>query len=138
MIEAEADASLAAPMSDVLIFDEGVPGFPDARNFALTDLVETGEFQIFHDMDDPDVAMVVAVPWLFFPDYAPELSDLEQAGLELTAAEDALVFCSISFEGATPFMNLLGPFIVNAHTRKGRQIVLTNQEYPLRAEIPVG
>lgn len=137
-VDEHGTASLASPMSDVLIFDEGLPGFPDARNFGLTDLVETGEFQVFHDLDDPDTAMIVAVPWLFFPDYSPELTDMEQAGLELSSAEEAMVFCSVTFDGATPYMNLLGPFIVNARTRNGRQIVLTDQEYPLRAELPVG
>lgn len=127
--------TLADAMSDALMFDEGIPGFPDARAFALTEIDGGGEFRVFQSLEDPDLSMVVAVPWLFFPDYAPELTDLEQRGLELESAEEALVFCSVTLDDGGIFMNLLGPFIVNSRTRQGRQVVLTDQDYPIRAAI---
>lgn len=133
--ELDSDGSLATAMSDTLLFDEGIPGFPDARSFALTEIEGGGEFRMFQSLDDPDLSMVVAVPWLFFPDYAPELTDVEQKGLELETAEDAMVFCSVTIDEGAAYMNLLGPFIVNSRTRQGRQVVLTDQEYPIRAGI---
>ncbi len=129
------EGSLATAMSDALLFDEGIPGFPEAREFALTEIEGGGEFRMFRSLDDPELSMVVAVPWLFFPEYAPELTDMEQKGLELETAEDALVFCSVTFDEGAVYMNLLGPFIVNSRTRQGRQVVLTDQDYPLRAAI---
>lgn len=35
------------------------------------------------------------------------------------------------------YMNLVGPFIVNGRTMRGRQIVFTDQELPPRAELPL-
>jgi flagellar assembly factor FliW len=82
----------------------------------------------------------VAIPWLFFPDYTPELSDIDQTGLGIEQEEDAIVFCAVTLDAdtRTASMNLLGPFVVNVNNRRGRQIVLTDQDYPLRAPLPVG
>jgi flagellar assembly factor FliW len=123
-----------------LEFDDGIPGFPDAHRFQLVEIVDDGAFQLLQSVDDPDLAMVVAVPWLFFPDYSPELTDMDQSGLGIEDEQDAVVFCAVTLdsEQRTAHMNLLGPFVVNVKTRKGRQIVLTDQDYPLRAELPLG
>lgn len=123
-----------------LEFDDGIPGFPDATRFQLVELVEEGAFQLLQSLDDPGLALVVAVPWLFFPDYSPELTDVDQFGLGILDVSDAVIFCAVTLdsENRTAHMNLLGPFVVNARTRKGRQIVLTDQDYALRAELPLG
>jgi flagellar assembly factor FliW len=125
---------------NVLEFEDGIPGFPDAHRFQLVELVEDGAFQLLRSVDDPDLAIVVGVPWLFFSDYAPELTDVDQAGLEIESESDAVVFCAVTLDSdrKTAHMNLLGPFVVNARTRKGRQVVLTEQDYPIRAQLPVG
>jgi flagellar assembly factor FliW len=122
-----------------IVFEDGIPGFPDAREFRLTELVEDGAFQILDSLDVPDLSMVVAVPWLFFPEYAPELSDLDQAGLDLESQEDAVVFCPVTLDATVgaAYMNLLGPFVVNSRTLRGRQIVLTDASYELRTPLPV-
>ncbi len=127
------------PEPQVIVFEEGIPGFPDVRRFVLTDIVPDGIFQVLQCLDDPAVSLVVAVPWLFFPDYAPELTELDQAGLELEREEDAVVFCSVTIDpdSHTATMNLLGPFIVNVRTLKGRQVVLTDSDHPLRAPLPL-
>jgi flagellar assembly factor FliW len=121
-------------------FEDGIPGFPDAKRFLLVDMVEDGAFQLLQSLDDPDLSLVVAIPWLFFPDYTPELSDIDQTGLGIEQEEDAIVFCAVTLDAdtRTASMNLLGPFVVNVNNRRGRQIVLTDQDYPLRAPLPVG
>lgn len=125
---------------NLLEFEDGIPGFPEAHRFQLVELVEDGAFQLLQSVDDPDLAIVVGVPWLFFGDYAPELTDVDQQGLEIESEQDAVVFCSVTLDAdrKTAHMNLLGPFIVNARTRKGRQVVLTDQDYPIRAPLPLG
>lgn len=123
-----------------LRFPEGIPGFADARRFLLTDLTEDRTFQLLQSLDDPELSMVVCVPWLFFPDYAPELDEPEQRALELERAEDAVVFCAVTAEdeGDALYLNLLGPFVVNARTRVGRQVVLDDPELPARAAVSQG
>lgn len=122
-----------------ILFEDGIPGFPDAHRFTIVEMVDDGAFQLLQSDDDPDLVLVVAVPWLFFPDYSPELSDLDQAGLAIESTEDAVLFCPVTIDGEnrSAWMNLLGPFVVNVHTRRGRQLVLTEQDFPVRAKLPV-
>lgn len=120
-----------------LWFPEGIPGFAGARRFLLTDLTEDRTFQLLQSLDDPELSMVVGMPWLFFPDYAPDLDDSEQQALDLERAEDAVVFCAVTADddGDSLYLNLLGPFVVNARTRVGRQVVLDDPELPVRAPV---
>jgi flagellar assembly factor FliW len=130
----------SGPDDKLLQFPDGIPGFPGCRSFLLTDLAEGSAFQLLQSVEEPDVAMIVAVPWTFFPDYAPELSEEDQRELEVSDPDDAVVFCPVTLEGEqdTVYFNLLGPFVVNARTRRGRQIVLDDPDLPLRAPVALG
>ncbi len=126
------------PLEDrVLLFPDGLPGLPGYEQFVLVDVVEDGVFQRLQSVEDTDVAMYVCVPWLFFPDYAPELTSAEQEDLGIERAEDALVFCPVTLDpdAGRVYVNLLGPFVVNAATRRGRQLVLAGSDYPTRVPI---
>lgn len=126
-----------APDDHVLTFPAGIPGFPTATRWELSELADDGAFQLLQSLDDPDLAMVVGVPWLFFPDWAPDLADDEVRGLGIDEPEDAVVFCSVTVPevGDEPTMNLLGPFVVNRHTRVGRQVVLDEDEARVRTPL---
>jgi flagellar assembly factor FliW len=121
----------------ILRFGDGIPGFPSLRRFALLELAEDGAFQLLQSLDDPDVAMVVSVPWLFFPDYELELADAERRDLGIDSPADAVVFCPVAIDAdeETVYVNLLGPFVVNPNTREGRQVVLADASLPVRAPV---
>lgn len=50
-----------------------------------------------------------------------------------------MIFCPVTLDSAqrTVYLNLLGPFVVNARTNAGRQIVLTDSGYPVRAPVQI-
>lgn len=124
----------------VLRFADGIPGFADAHHFVLSDLTEDGVFQLLTCVDDPDLSLVVASPWLFFPDYAPELPTSDQRVLGIEAPDDAVVFCTVTVpdDAEELLINLKAPFVTNARTRAARQVVLDDEELPLRAPVPAG
>lgn len=121
----------------VLTFEDGIPGFPGSHRFVLIEVAEDSVFHLLQSQDEPEVALVVTVPWIFFPDYAPELSELERASLGIERAEDAIVFCAVTLdaEHQTVYLNLLAPFVVNAASRRGRQVILSDSGYPVRAPV---
>ena len=133
MDQVERDALI----EKALHFPDGLPGLPDLERFVIVELREDGAFQQLQSLENIDVSMIVCVPWLFFPDYAPVLSDIEQSELELESADDAILFVPVSFDSETRqvFLNLLGPFVVNSKTRVGRQLVLTGTDYSTRTPI---
>jgi len=120
-----------------LVFDDGIPGFPGLHRFVLVDVVPDGAFQELRSVEDPNVSMIVCVPWLFFPDYAPALGDEDRAELGIERPTEAVVFCPVTLDEDRDrvYVNLFGPFVVNAATRRGRQLVLTDSGYPLRAPL---
>ena len=121
----------------VLRFDDGIPGFADAHSFLLADLTEDGTFQLLTCVDDPELSMVVASPWLFFPDYEPDLPEGDRRYLGIEQPQDAVLFCSVvADEGEDRLhLNLRAPFVANAHTHTARQVVL-DEDLPLRATVP--
>jgi flagellar assembly factor FliW len=121
----------------VLTFPDGILGFPGSTRFALVNDSEDALFQLLQSLDDDSVALIVTVPWLFFPDYSPEISELERKQLKLQSPDDAIVFCPVTLTGDPDvvYLNLLGPFVVHKDTLEGRQVVLADSEWPVRAPV---
>ncbi len=129
-----SDTEVETATEQILRFDDGIPGFPEAREFVLGDLDEAGTFQVLQNVGNPEIALVVCSPWLLVPDYEAVLAEDDERELELTDPDDAVVFCAVTLdEAARAFhLNLLGPFVVNARTQRGRQVVLTESGHPVR------
>lgn len=131
------DLEVELSPEQVIDFRDGIPGFPGNRRFSVVSIAPDTDFQLLQSLDDAAVAMVVAVPWLFFPDYAPDLPDSDTRELGLASPEEAIVFCPVTLDAANEraYLNLMGPFVVNARTRQGRQVVLADGDHPLRAAV---
>lgn len=119
-----------------LHFAGGLPGFPEVRRFVLVRIGdEASPFSVLRSLDDgPAVEFVVTHPSLFFPDYAPEIDDDTANRLELRSADDALllVIVTVADPVAASSANLMGPIVVNRHTRAAAQAVLGNSGYATR------
>ena len=118
-------------------FVEPLPGFPDARRFALVELAPGGALFALRSLEDPELRFLVVPPAPFFPDYAPELDDAAAAGLGLTGAEDALVLLVVT-PGDSPAdatANLMAPVVVNARTQAAAQVVLSDSSLPIRRRL---
>jgi flagellar assembly factor FliW len=132
--------SAVETMTDVpeLHFAAGLPGFPDHHRFTLVwwgD--EEGPFSILVSLDEPTVEFLVVPPTMFFPDYAPEIDDDVAERLGLQSADDALllVIVTVGADPAQATANLLGPIVVNRHTRDAVQAVLADGSHELRAPL---
>jgi flagellar assembly factor FliW len=121
----------------VIDFPDGILGFPGSRRYAMIDSHGTGLYYWLQSVDDPSLAFLSVVPWPFFPDYEPELSPAEQDALDLASPDDAIVLCLLTVhrEQEQITANLLGPLVVNTQRRVGRQIVLAESGYPVRAPL---
>jgi flagellar assembly factor FliW len=121
-----------------LHFAAGIPGFPELRKFALVwwgD--EDGPFSILTSLEQSGLEFLVVPPASFFPDYAPEIDDDTAERLGLEAGDDAilLVILTVGDDPTSTTANLLAPVVVNRHTREAAQVVLTDDEHPLRAPL---
>lgn len=133
-------ATLAVAPVDVpeLVFAHGLPGFPGARRFALVRWgAFEGPYSLMVDLDDPSVRFLVMPPYVFFPDYVVHLDDSVAAKVHLERAEDCLLLVIVTLTGSPEeaTANLLGPVVINVHTREGVQAVLADSGYSTRAPL---
>lgn len=116
-------------------------GFPEHGRFGLARLDEQGAVCDLRSLDDPDLRFVVVPPALFFPDYAPEITDATAEQLQARTADDlvALVVVTLGEEPNEATANLLAPVVLNPAQRLAAQVVLDDSTLSLRAPlVPAG
>lgn len=120
-----------------LTLPHGLVGFPLAQRFRLSE--SEGGLYDMECLDIPDMAFVVIAPSPFFPEYSPVIDPDTAERLALSSTEDALVLLLVNLggENEAPGANLLAPVVVNRHTKQAVQVVLVDQDLPLRATLPV-
>jgi flagellar assembly factor FliW len=131
----EAQSDLELPE---LRFPGGLPGFPGEERFALVRWGgDDSPFSLLQSLETAGLEFLVVPPTIFFPEYAPEVDDDTVEALALHDADDAIVLVIVSLaerpQDATA--NLLGPIVINRHSRIGAQAVLTKGNHDPRRRL---
>lgn len=124
----------------IVEFSSGLPGFPEATRFELKPWGEASEenpFWLLSSLDYTELAFVVCPPWVFYPDYDFNLDDVTTKRLALRTPADVMVLAIVTVgehaEDST--VNLLGPIVVNRHSGKAVQVVLSDFDFDVRAPL---
>ncbi|MBI5418990.1 MAG: flagellar assembly protein FliW [Deltaproteobacteria bacterium] len=124
----------------VITFPEGLPGFSDSRRFALLEIRRGKAFKWLLSLDRPELALVVADPFAFFPGYEAPLEEKELAALAYRENDLLAVLAVVTVRGRrkkdTTF-NLRAPVVVNMRTLTGKQVVLKEEKWGLQARLPL-
>nr|WP_296480354.1 flagellar assembly protein FliW [uncultured Acetatifactor sp.] len=121
----------------ILIFQDGIIGFPELKRFALLHDEERGNeagIRFLQSLDEPGFAMPVMNPLVVKPDYDPEVDDELLAGAGKITPDNLLVLVTVSIPGDLTQMsvNLQGPFVINIEEHKACQIIVDNGNYPVK------
>ncbi len=126
--------TLEIPEESVLEFPHGLPGFESHKSFALIEDANYMPFRWLQSLGDPDVAFMVIDPALVVGTYDVDVVELDVECLELVEGNDPDVMCILvmpdDFRSAT--VNLKAPIVVNRPRQRGKQVILTDERYPLR------
>lgn len=119
-------------------FEEGIPGFPEEKQFALIPFGKNTPFVILQSIKTAQIGFVLAFPYTFKEDYVYDLSKQDAEALNIKKQEDIITYAIVTLKDTLPnsTINLLAPIVINTKTHQGRQIVINenNQEllhYPL-------
>jgi len=123
---------------EMIVFEHGLPGFPDDKKFIII-IDETAENKFYcwlQSMDNGDVSLVLIDSFAVMPEYDPlieeeELKELSDGNVDVA---DLLVF-SVAVIGANmadSTINLKAPVVINNRYKKGKQIVVNNENYDVR------
>lgn len=121
--------------STKIIFKEGIPGFESLKEYILIeDEDENSPFAYLQSIEDANICFVIANPYAFMPEYAPDVKEQHIEMLGGGTAEDFSVFSIVTiptgFHDAT--LNLVGPLVIQNETRLGKQVILENTSYTTR------
>lgn len=113
----------------IIHFESGIIGFPDLTDFALIYDEEKGNkagIRWMQSLQEPAFAMPVMDPLLVKPDYNPEVEDELLKPLGSFEPDDLLILVTVTVPKDLTKMtvNLKGPMIINAETRKACQIIV--------------
>ena len=119
----------------LLVFPHGLLGFARFRTFALLQPDDRGVFYWLQSVEDPELAFVVTDPTAWIPDYSVPIRATDLAGLGLERPEDATIFAIVNRRDGAITANLQGPIVLNADSRTGIQLVLSDRTWSTRHEL---
>ena len=116
----------------ILHFADGIPAFEDEHEFVIIPYDKESPYVFLQSLTTPDLAFLMTVPFVFFPDYEFELDDENLAKLGLRQQEDLLLYVLLTIPGGkVPEMtaNLMAPRVINQANMQARQVVLEQSGY---------
>ncbi len=121
--------------SRLLVFPHGLLGFARFRTFALLQPDDRGVFYWLQSVEDPELAFVVTDPTAWVTGYQVPIRTNELADLGLASADEATIFAIVNRRDGAITANLQGPLVLNALTRTGVQLVLSDRSWSTRHEL---
>jgi flagellar assembly factor FliW len=115
----------------VIEFPAGLIGLGGSR-FALVSSDQEGAFHWLHSIEDAALALPVTNPWLFYADYAVELSDEDTARVGVDRP-DVWVTVRAGAEPNDFAANLRAPILVAEG--RGHQVINAAPDSPVRAPL---
>lgn len=116
----------------VVHFADGIPAFEDEHEFVIVPYDVESPYVFLQSLATPDLAFLMTIPFVFFPDYEFEIDDENQEKLSLTRQEDMLIYTLITVNnGKVQDMtaNLMAPVVLNTANMQARQLVLDKSGY---------
>lgn len=122
----------------IAIFKDGIPAFNDEHEFIILPYDEESPYYFMQSVNSPELAFLLTVPFLFFPDYTFEVDDETLNELDIQENDNVLYYSLITIpDGIIRHMttNLLAPIILNTTNMKAKQIVLEKTKYTTKERL---
>ncbi len=118
-------------------FEGGLVGFPELVDFALIHDSEdenASGIQWLQSIQEPQFAIPVMDPLAVLESYNPEIEDELLKPLGELNGDNMLVLVTVTVPRDITGMsvNLRGPIIINADTRKAAQVIAEGEEYMVK------
>lgn len=116
---------------DLLFFPRGLPGFEKLHRWVLAG-EDDDPIKWLVSADLGQIALPVADPALVDSGYSPSIPSEVLEELEINRIEDALSVVILNIPRQEPWKgtaNLLAPLVIDPKSRRGRQVVLSDERY---------
>jgi flagellar assembly factor FliW len=125
---------LEVPDNTVIVFKEGLPGFPQIHRFAVLEKEDLKPFQYLQALDDPPIALFIINPFIVDPTYEFRLteSDMEEVNSKNSSELAVYAVATIPDDPTQATINLMAPIVINDRDRCGKQVILHDSKYSVR------
>ena len=116
----------------IVHFKDGIPAFEEEHEFIIVPYDSESPYYFMQSLATPDLAFLITVPFIFFPDYEFELDDVVQHELDIKDQEDMLIYVLITIPGGKiedMTANLMAPVVLNKENMQAKQVVLDRSRY---------
>lgn len=134
LIKTKGLGGVEVDSKDIISFPEGLYGFENTRNFALLSGNEEGNpFMWLQCADSCEPRFVVIDPFKIFSNYnVPAKIIPSILKLDDSASLRVLAITTITKGAKSIYVNLKCPIVINARENIAAQIILDNDDYPIR------
>ena len=116
----------------IVHFKDGIPAFEEEHEFVILPYEEDSPYYFMQSVNSPDLAFLLTIPFLFFPDYTFEIDESTVDELEIKNSDAVFYYSMITIpNGSIRYMtaNLLAPIVLNSDNMQAKQVVLENTNY---------
>ncbi len=119
----------------IVTFEKGLLGFEEYKKYIVI-RNENSEFYYLQSLEEAEVTFILVDLKHVMPNYDPEveLEQLKDLG-EIKENLDVYNICTVQDDLEEMTVNLLGPVVINKDTNKGRQVVVTKDEYSIKHKL---
>lgn len=124
----------------IITLPQGIIGFPDLKLFTLifdSEKEDRGSIMWFQSLDEPQFALPVMVPDNIIENYRPTVSDELLAPLGELTDDNYYILVTVKVPSDLKEMsvNLKAPIIINTDTLLGGQLIVEDEDLPVRFRI---
>lgn len=117
-----------------VVFEKGLPGFENHKNFEINDIEENQKFKVVNSLDDKSVGFIAVSPFDIKKDYEIKLDDDTINLLKIDKPEDVLLLNIVTLgkklENST--VNLKAPLVMSVKNKLGAQLILQDDKYNIK------
>ena len=117
---------------EVITFENGIFGFEENKRYLLIRFEEDNAGLLcLQNLEEPQLAFIVANPFVFLPDYNPQVAEADLKKLGNPAYENLAFYttCVLAEDMADSSTNLRCPLVINGETKKALQVILEDSAY---------
>lgn len=120
--------------NDIYTFDNGIPAFEYLRKFVVLNREDNSPFIWLQSVEEADISFIMMDVYNILPDYNPIVYEDELNKLGEIGDDDLKIYNIVVIPETVSKMsvNLKAPVVINLKTKKGRQMIVKNEEYSVK------
>lgn len=120
--------------SDVITFNNGLPGFENLKKFIMFSMEENNIFSMLHSIENMEIGLVLVSPFYAMKDYEFKLEQHEIEELKIKDKADIIVLTTVCVNNDVKKIttNLKAPILINIKERIGKQLILDDEKYSIK------